>query len=56
MYSYYLYTFHLKLVKLKNDTSVLLYDVLKWKKNRYISIGGFNSAAYIDTPMGTLVG
>ena len=45
MWSYYLLTIDIKLVKLNTDASVLLYDVLKRKKSRYISIVGLNSAA-----------
>ena len=28
-------------------TCILLKDLLKWKKSRYLSIGGLNSASYI---------
>ena len=45
MCSYYLNTLNLKSVILKSGAFVLLYDVLKWKKSRYISIGGLKSAA-----------
>ena len=47
MCSYYLYTLNLKLVKVKTDTSVLLKDVSKWEKSRYISLGVLHSAAWL---------
>ena len=45
MWSYYLLTLDIKLVKLNTDASVLLYDINERKIYIYISIVGLNSAA-----------